>query len=203
MTPTYTFENRLRQQGFALIAGVDEAGRGPLAGPVVAAAVILPKGLRIKGLDDSKKLSAEKRAKFFEIIRDKAVAVSVGIADVHLINKVNILQATLYAMREAVLALDPSPDYLLIDGNKRIQSTIPQQTVVKGDSKSRSIAAASVIAKVVRDKIMFECHKQYPAYGFDAHKGYGTAFHIEMLKKIGPSPVHRNYWRSVMQEKLF
>lgn len=186
-----------------MLAGVDEAGRGPLAGPVVAAAVILPKGAKLAGLDDSKKLSPQKRMEVFEKIRDVALAIGVGISDIDLIAKVNILWASMYAMREAVLSLSPQPDYLLVDGNVKIQCEVPQVTVVHGDSKSRSIAAASVVAKVIRDHLMLEYHKTYPEYGFDRHKGYGTKYHQDALKRLGPSPIHRKSWVSVMQAKLF
>ena len=200
--PSSSIENKLKKLGFTLVAGVDEAGRGPLAGPVVAAAVILPERLNIKGLDDSKKLTPARRLELFEIIRDKATAIGVGIADVALIDKVNILQASLFAMREAVLALDPLPHYVLIDGNKKVQIDIPQKTVVEGDAKVRSIAAASIIAKVLRDKLMLDYAKAHPGYGFEKHKGYGTKKHFAALEKLGPSPIHRMSWASVAQGKL-
>lgn len=186
-----------------MLAGVDEAGRGPLAGPVVAAAVILPTNHKIKGLDDSKKLSHAQRLEIFEQIRDKATAVGVGIADVALIDKVNILKASLFAMREAILALDPAPHYVLVDGNKKVQVDLPQKTVVGGDAKVKSIAAASIVAKVLRDKLMLDYAKSYPDYGFDKHKGYGTKEHLAALDKFGPSPIHRMSWMSVAQGKLF
>ena len=200
--PLSSIETKLRQQGFALIAGVDEAGRGPLAGPVVAAAVILPARLKIKGLDDSKKLTPARRLELFEIIRDKATAVGVGIAEVALIDQVNILRASLFAMREAILGLDPLPHYVLVDGNKAVQIDIPQKTIIGGDAKVRSIAAASIIAKVLRDKLMLDYAKAHPGYGFEKHKGYGTKKHFAALEKLGPSPIHRMSWASVAQGKL-
>jgi ribonuclease HII len=201
--PSAKLENMLYKKGFVHVAGVDEAGRGPLAGPVVGAAVILPSDAKIAGLDDSKKLSPAKRWRAFEQIREQALSLGVGIADVNLINQINIFWASLFAMREAVLSLKPQPDFVLVDGQAKIACDILQEAVVGGDGKVAVIAAASVVAKVVRDKIMLDYHKEYPAYGFAAHKGYGTAAHIAALKRWGPSPIHRNFWQTVMQEKLF
>ncbi|MDR3580033.1 MAG: ribonuclease HII [Oryzomonas sp.] len=196
---TLAFEQRARSRGFSLIAGVDEAGRGPLAGPVVAAAVILPEGLRIPGVDDSKKLSPETRERLFDVINAQALAVGIGMGSPEMIDRINILQATLHAMLEAVSALSPQPDFILIDGISSINSTIPQKTVKKGDSLSLSIAAASIIAKVTRDRLMRELDAIHPGYGFAGHKGYGSAAHLEAIRQHGPSPVHRLSFRGVKE----
>jgi len=188
---TLALEQHARNRGFSLIAGVDEAGRGPLAGPVVAASVILPEGLRIPGVDDSKKLSPETRERLFDVINAQALAVGIGMGSPEMIDRINILQATLHAMLEAVFALSPQPDFILIDGISQIDSTIPQKTVKKGDSLSLSIAAASIIAKVTRDRLMRELDAIHPGYGFAGHKGYGSAAHLEAIRQLGPSPVHR------------
>ena len=188
---TLAFEQHARSRGFSLIAGIDEAGRGPLAGPVVAAAVILPEGLRIPGVDDSKKLSPETRERLFDVINTQALAVGIGMGSPEMIDRINILQATLHAMLKAVFALSPQPDFILIDGITPIDSTIPQKTVKKGDSLSLSIAAASIIAKVTRDRLMRELDAIHPGYGFAGHKGYGSAAHLEAIRQLGPSPVHR------------
>jgi len=185
------FEQRARSRGYRLIAGIDEAGRGALAGPVVAAAVILPAGMRIEGVDDSKRLSPEKRERLFEVIMAQALRVGVGMAGHKEIDRVNILQATRLAMQEAVGKLSPPPDYLLIDGITTIASPLPQKTIVKGDVLSLSIAAASIVAKVSRDRLMRELDQKYPGYGFAGHKGYGSADHLEAIRRLGPSPVHR------------
>lgn len=185
------FEKQARGQGFHLIAGIDEAGRGPLAGPVVAAAVILPDGLQLPGVTDSKKLSPQKREHLFDVIMSNAVAVGVGQATPELIDRINILQATRHAMLEAVRQLAPQPDCLLIDGISTIDSDIHQQTIKKGDSLSLSIAAASIIAKVTRDRLMCELDITCPGYGFAGHKGYGCASHLEAIRRLGPSAVHR------------
>jgi ribonuclease HII len=188
---TLAFEQRARSRGYRLIAGIDEAGRGALAGPVVAAAVILPAGVRIDGVDDSKKLSPEKREHLFDVIMAQALRVGVGMAGHKVIDRINILQATRLAMQEAVGKLSPPPDYLLIDGITTIASPLPQKTIVKGDVLSLSIAAASIIAKVSRDRLMRELDQKYPGYGFAGHKGYGSADHMEAIRRLGPSPVHR------------
>jgi len=177
------------EKGFRLIAGIDEAGRGPLAGPVVAAAVILDK--LIDGLNDSKLLSALKRKRLFKIIKCEAVAIGVGIVSHQLVDRINIYQAARLAMKKAVLNLSLAPHHLLIDGNLSLDLEIPQTAIVKGDRKSCSIAAASIIAKVTRDKIMLRYHKKFPVYGFDRHKGYGTKLHFENLQKHGACPIHR------------
>lgn len=176
---------------FSFICGIDEAGRGPLAGPVVAGAVILPKDCDILYINDSKKLSEKKREELFDIIYDKALAVGVGIVDEKDIDELNILQATYKAMRIAIGQLNPKPDLLLNDAVKIPEVDIRQVPIIKGDAKSISIGAASIIAKVTRDRIMAEYDKQYPEYGFAGHKGYGAAAHIAAIEKIGPCPIHR------------
>lgn len=185
------FEKVASGKGFTCIAGIDEVGRGPLAGPVMAAAVILPAGLSIIGVDDSKKLTHDKREKLFEIIMAQAISVGIGTVSPVEIDRINILQATRRAMLMAVQQLSPHPDYLLIDGISTIDSTIPQKTIKKGDSLSISIAAASIIAKVTRDRLMVEMDAAYPGYGFSGHKGYGSAAHMEAIRVLGPSPIHR------------
>lgn len=188
---TYEYEHLYRSQGFAVVCGVDEAGRGPLAGPVFAAAVILPDGLENIGLNDSKKLTEKKRDALFDIITEKAVAWCVASADEKEIDELNILNATFLAMKRAVDGLAVRPDLALIDGNRRPGTVIREETIVKGDAKSISIAAASILAKVSRDRYMLELDKKYPEYCFAKHKGYPTALHYEMIKKYGVSPVHR------------
>jgi len=188
---TLVLEEQARGRGYRLIAGVDEAGRGPLAGPVVAAAVILPAGVRIDGVDDSKKLSAATRDRLFAVIHSQAIAVGVGMGSPELIDRINILQATRHAMLQAVAQLATPPDYLLIDGITPIDTQIPQKTIKKGDSLSHSIAAASIIAKVTRDRLMQELDTVHPGYGFAGHKGYGSALHMDAIRRLGPSPVHR------------
>lgn len=188
---TYEYENYYKSQGFQAVCGVDEAGRGPLAGPVFAAAVILPDGLENIGLNDSKKLTEKKRNALFDIIKEKAIAWCVASADEKEIDELNILNATFLAMQRAINGLSVSPDIALIDGNRRPNTGIEEVTIVKGDAKSVSIAAASVLAKVSRDRYMLELDKQYPEYQFAKHKGYPTALHYEMIKKYGISPVHR------------
>lgn len=188
---TYEYENLYRSQGFAAVCGVDEAGRGPLAGPVFAAAVILPDGLENIGFNDSKKLTEKKRDALFDIITEKAVAWCVASADEKEIDELNILNATFLAMKRAVDGLAVRPDLALIDGNRRPGTGIREETIVKGDAKSISIAAASILAKVSRDRYMLELDKKYPEYCFAKHKGYPTALHYEMIKKYGVSPVHR------------
>jgi ribonuclease HII len=187
------------RQGFANIAGIDEAGRGPLAGPVVAAAVILPLGEDIPGVTDSKKLSAGQREVLFAVVQQRAVAVGVGIADAALIDRINILQATLDAMKQAVAGLAIAPDYLLIDGITPVPMNIAQKTLKKGDSLSLSIAAASIVAKVTRDRLMVEMDKEYPGYGFAGHKGYGSAAHMAAIAQLGPCAIHRKTFRGVRE----
>lgn len=176
---------------FELICGVDEAGRGPLAGPVCAAAVILPKGLVIPGLNDSKKLSDKRRRELFPIIQHEAVSFGIAFASQEEIDEINILQATFLAMRRAMGQLNPQPEFALIDGNRETDFGVPCKTVIKGDSLSANIAAASVLAKVTRDNWMMEAAEKYPGYGFEIHKGYGTKAHYAALEKLGPCPIHR------------
>ena len=179
------------ENGITCICGVDEAGRGPLAGPVCAAAVILPPDLLIPGLDDSKKLTDKRRRELFPIIKEKAVAYGIAFATHEEIDEINILQATYLAMERAMGSLSVRPDLALIDGNRAKDFGLPVQTVVKGDSLSASIAAASILAKVTRDDYMDEMAKIYPQYGFDVHKGYGTKLHYDQIAQFGPSPIHR------------
>lgn len=188
----YLYEQNAINAGYKLVCGIDEAGRGPLAGPVYAAAVILPLGLQIEGLNDSKKISEKKREQLFDIICEKAVDYSIGIATEQEIDEINILNATFLAMHRAVEGLKTKPDYALIDGNQYPEIPfVTEETVVKGDAKSMSIAAASILAKVSRDRFMLHKAKEYPEYQFEKHKGYGTKLHYEMLKEFGPSPIHR------------
>lgn len=190
--PDLEYEKAARKGGFNLICGVDEAGRGPLAGPVCAAAVILPDDCVIEGLNDSKKLSEKKREELFPIIKEKAIAFSVAFGTLEEIEEFNILEATYIAMNRAIEGLNVAADYALIDGNRIPRGIkIPCETVVKGDGKSLSIAAASVLAKVTRDRLMYDYDKQYPEYKFAAHKGYGTKVHYEAIEKHGVCPIHR------------
>ena len=190
--PDYEFEKAAVNSGFSCICGVDEAGRGPLAGPVCAAAVILPEGAVIEELDDSKKLTEKKREKLYDIIKETAVAYSVAYGTLEEIESVNILEATYLAMNLAIEGLNVKPDFALIDGNRVPRGiNIPCETIVKGDSKSMSVAAASVLAKVTRDRLMLEYDKKYPEYNFKKHKGYGTKEHTELIKKYGPCEIHR------------
>ncbi|MCM1285209.1 MAG: ribonuclease HII [Acetobacter sp.] len=185
------YEEKALSDGYNIVCGVDEAGRGPLAGPVYAAAVILPKGYIIDGVNDSKKLTEKKRDILFDIIKKEAVAYSIGVADEKEIDEINILQATFLAMRRAVNGLSVQADIALIDGNKKPGLEIAERDIVKGDAKSASIAAASIIAKVSRDRYMLEMAEKYPEYHFEKHKGYGTKLHYEMIEKYGISPIHR------------
>lgn len=190
--PDYLIENELKTRGFELVCGVDEAGRGPLCGPVCAAAVILPAGCEIEGLNDSKKLSEKKREQLFDVITEKAISYSIQFADNRLIDEINILNATMLCMKNAVNGLNVRPNFAIIDGNKVPEDLgVPAESVVKGDAKSMSIAAASILAKVSRDRLMYEYDRQYPAYGFAAHKGYGTAAHYQAIFEHGISPIHR------------
>ncbi|MBO4264938.1 MAG: ribonuclease HII [Clostridia bacterium] len=188
---SWTYEEELSQKGYVRICGTDEAGRGPLVGPVVAGAVILPVGCMIEGLNDSKKLSEKKREKLFDEIIEKAVAFGIGMATNEEIDEINILNASMLAMRRAVANIDPSPDFILIDGNVSRGFDIPNMTLVKGDAKSPSIAAASILAKVTRDRMLIELDKLHPEYGFAAHKGYPTKAHMEAVKKYGVLPEYR------------
>ncbi len=185
-------------RGGRIVAGVDEAGRGCLAGPVVAAAVILDENRPIHGLRDSKVLSEKRRNELFQQIRKKALAYSVGMTGAEEIDRINILRAALLAMEEAVLALRKKPDCVLIDGNAKTSLPIEQRTIVKGDSKCASIAAASIVAKVTRDRIMTEVEREYPGYGFSRHKGYPTKEHLGALRNLGPCPIHRKSFKGVL-----
>ena len=185
------YEKEAAARGFHAVCGIDEAGRGPLAGPVYAAAVILPPDCVIEGLNDSKKLTGARREQLFDVILEKAVACGIGCADEKEIDTLNILQATYLAMRRAVEALPVPCDYAMVDGNRMPPLDVPGETIVKGDAKSASIAAASVLAKVSRDRVMRQYHEQYPVYGFDGHKGYGTRAHYAALEAYGPCPIHR------------
>ena len=187
----WAIEQGFYEQGLTLVCGVDEAGRGPLAGPVCAAAVILPANIEIPGLNDSKKLTDKKRRELFPIIQEKAIAYGIAFADEKEIDEINILQATFLAMERAVSQLSIRPEHILIDGNRNKDFGVPSTTVVHGDSLSASIAAASILAKVTRDDVMLEMAKEYPQYGFEIHKGYGTKAHYEALQKCGPCPLHR------------
>ena len=187
----WEIENSLFAEGFGIICGVDEAGRGPLAGPVCAAAVILPPQLELPGLNDSKKLTDKRRRELFPIIKEQAVAFGIGMATEAEIDEINILQATYLAMERALAQLTVKPDMALIDGNRAKDFGLPVRTVVKGDSLSANIAAASILAKVTRDDYMLQLAEQYPEYGFEIHKGYGTKAHYEALRLHGASPVHR------------
>ena len=187
----WEIENSLYSNGYQAICGVDEAGRGPLAGPVCAAAVILPKGLDLPGLNDSKKLTDKKRRELFPIIKEQAIAYGIAFASEQEIDEINILQATYLAMQRAIDQLEGKADFALIDGNRAKDFGLPLRTVVKGDSLSANIAAASILAKVTRDNLMMEMAETYPQYAFDVHKGYGTKAHYEALRQHGPSPIHR------------
>ena len=188
---TYEYEKQAVSEGYEIVCGVDEAGRGPLCGPVCAAAVILPLDCEIEGINDSKKLSEKKRDILFDIIKEKAVAYSVCMVDAKTIDEINILQATFLAMRTAVQNLSVKPDIALIDGNGKPGLSIEERTVIKGDAKSVSIAAASILAKVTRDRYMAEIDKQYPEYCFAKHKGYGTKLHYEKIAEYGICSEHR------------
>ena len=192
MTPDlYKYENDLRSQGFSLLCGIDEAGRGPLAGPVCAAACILPAGLVIEGLNDSKKLSEKRREALYETITAEALAWAVCLVDEKTIDEINILQATYRAMRGAVQRLPVKPELCLVDGNRDPGLGLPTRTVVKGDASCASVAAASILAKVTRDRLMVEYDKRYPGYGFAVHKGYGTKAHYAAVAGLGLCPIHR------------
>lgn len=193
------WEKKLRTQGVGLIAGVDEVGRGPLAGPVVAAAVILPPAGNFLGIDDSKLLTARQRAICNDLIFSQAIAIGIGGVEAGEIDQINVLQATLKAMQMAVAQLNPQPDYLLVDGITPVPTTIPQKTLVRGDSRSMSIAAASIVAKVYRDALMDEYHERYPVYNFTRNKGYGTNQHLLAIKQYGCCPLHRRSFRGVKE----
>jgi ribonuclease HII len=179
------------------IAGVDEVGRGPLAGPVIAAAVIFPPAVLIPGITDSKKLTAKQREALFPLIREKALAIGLGAVDAGEVDRINILQAALKAMKTAVLRLPISPDLLLVDGNRALDLAVPQQCLIRGDARSLTIGAASIVAKVIRDKMMESCHIRFPEYNFPGNKGYGTREHLEALRRYGPCPLHRRSFKGV------
>jgi len=196
---TLFFEEQAKKRGFANVAGVDEAGRGPLAGPVVAAAVILPEAFELPGLTDSKKLTAQKRDDLFYLIRSQASAIGVGIVSAEEIDRINILQATLRAMSLAVQRLKLSADFVLVDGITTIPLPLVQQALKKGDSRSLSVAAASIIAKVLRDRLMIAFDRRYPGYGLAKHKGYGSAEHMAAIARLGPCPLHRKTFGGVRE----
>ncbi len=201
--PDYTIEKEVIENGFKYVAGVDEAGRGPLAGPVCAAAVILPPDTEIEGLNDSKKLSEKKREALYDVVIEKALAYNIQLVDQDVIDEINILEATMLAMTRAVENLSIPADYVIIDGN-RVPSLLqtPARAVVKGDAKSMSIAAASILAKVTRDRLMLSLAKDYPQYEFEKHKGYGTKLHCEKLLEFGPCPLHRRtFIKKIMDKK--
>ena len=191
MTELWELENEIYAEGFSLICGVDEAGRGPLAGPVYAAAVILPRDAVIEGLNDSKKLTEKKREALFDVITERALTYGIASASVEEIEKLNILNATFLAMNRAIDKLDPIPELALIDGNRSTGIAMPSRCVVKGDSRCADIAAASILAKVSRDRYMLTLAEKYPQYHFEQHKGYGTKLHYEALREYGSSPEHR------------
>ena len=196
------FERKAQSKGYSAVCGVDEAGRGPLAGPVCAAAVILPDGELIEGVNDSKKLSEKKREALFEVIKERSRAYSVAFASVEEIESMNILNATMLAMRRAVEELSIPADYAMIDGNRLPELSIDAECIVKGDARSMSIACASILAKVSRDRLLYEYAKEYPQYHFDKHKGYGTKAHVEALREFGPCPYHRmSFLGKILNEK--
>ena len=191
MSELWSIENEIYDSGVGIICGVDEAGRGPLAGPVCAAAVILPRALEIDGLNDSKKLSEKKREELFAVITSRAIAYGIAFAEVEEIERLNILEATFIAMNRAIGKLCVKPELALIDGNRNKGISMPSRCVVGGDGKCADIAAASILAKVTRDRYMYEMAEKYPEYGFEAHKGYGTKAHYAAIREYGPSPIHR------------
>ena len=201
--PDYSYEKAAETSGFKLICGVDEAGRGPLAGPVCAAAVILPQDLEIEGLNDSKKLSEKKREQLFDVITEKAIAYCVAYGTLEEIEEKNILQATFLAMNRAIEGLSQKADFALIDGNKIPAGIkIPAAAIVKGDAKSMSIAAASILAKVSRDRLLMEYDQKYPQYQFAKHKGYGTKLHTDLIKEHGPCEIHRlSFLKNILGDK--
>lgn len=195
----WAFEKKAAEKGFSKIAGIDEAGRGPLAGPVVSAAVLLPDTFSVSDVIDSKKLTPKKRVLLYQKIYEQAVSIGIGIVDPIEIDRINILQAALLSMAISVENLNPQPDCLLIDGTFRISSKLPQEPIISGDARSVSIAAASIIAKVTRDRLMERYHNDYPQFGFSSHKGYPTKAHKEAIQKFGCSPIHRRTFKSVRE----
>ncbi len=198
---TYEFEHKAHEEGFAVVCGVDEAGRGPLAGPVYAAAVILPDGLENMGINDSKKMSEKKREALFDIIVENAIAYGIGFATEKEIDEINILNATFLAMRRAVEAMGVKPDLVLVDGNRKPGTGYEEMTLVKGDAKSISISAASILAKVSRDRYMKDLAERHPEFKFEQHKGYGTKLHYEMIEQYGILPDHRRSFLKKILEK--
>ena len=197
----FLYEKEAKNAGYAVVCGVDEAGRGPLAGPVFAAAVILPENTIIAGINDSKKLSEKKRELLYDEIKAKAVAYNVALATEKEIDEINILNATFLAMRRAVEGLSVRPDFALIDGNRTPELNVPARAIIKGDALSASIAAASILAKVERDRLMKILSEKYPEYSLEQHKGYGTKLHVELIKKHGPSAIHRrSFLRKILGE---
>lgn len=197
VTDPFFHETMARKAGYGLIAGVDEAGRGPLAGPVAAAAVIFPEEATLQGIKDSKEMTEKAREEAFSLIHQKALAVGVGVVSHRFIDEFNILKASLEAMKRAVLSLGPAAEYLLVDGIHPVPVSIPQRCLKKGDKRSVSISAASIIAKVYRDRIMRSYHERFPAYGFHQNKGYGTARHLKAIRRHGPCPIHRVSFKGV------
>lgn len=197
----WEIETGVKARGFSTICGIDEAGRGPLAGPVCAAAVILPFGCDIEGLDDSKKLTEKKREQLFHLVKERALAYSVALVDHHVIDEINILEATFRAMENAVAGLPIPADFALVDGNRSKGLDIPHKCLVGGDARSPSIAAASILAKVTRDRLMLDYARQYPGYLFEKHKGYGTKAHYAAILARGPSPIHRMTFLKKFYEK--
>ena len=197
----YQIEIDVQEKGYSMVCGVDEAGRGPLCGPVVAAAVILPNGLYIEGLNDSKKLTEKKREKLFDEICNSAIAYAIAESSVEEINETNILEATLSAMRKAIDSLPVKADFALIDGNISRDFQLPAKAVIHGDALSPSIAAASILAKVTRDRLCYKLDKEYPQYQIAKHKGYGTKVHMDALRKYGPSPIHRTKFIRFLQDE--
>lgn len=192
------FESEFRGKGYKSIAGVDEAGRGPLAGPVAAAACIVPEGMLLEGIDDSKKLTPKRRESLFSFITsNQDISYAISFIDPEVIDAINIYQATVQAMHEALDKISPKPDFLLVDGIFLSRYPIPSQKIIKGDSKSQSIAAASILAKVARDNLMMKYHKKWPEYGFDSHKGYGTKKHMDAIKKYGFCSIHRKSFEPI------
>jgi ribonuclease HII len=196
-----SFELSAHKRGYRVIAGVDEAGRGPLAGPVVAAAVVLPRGFRLDGIRDSKQLTEKKRQRFYDILLSGALSWALGVVEPSVIDRINIFQATRLAMKEAVQQISPAADYLLIDGARaqRLNLAITQETIIRGDTLSISVACASIIAKVSRDRIMEIYHHQFPQYNFISNKGYGTKEHLESIRCHGPCKIHRRSFRGVKE----
>lgn len=197
--PDHSYETIAHFMGYRRISGVDEAGRGPLAGPVVAAAVVMPLGCADVGVNDSKKLSPQQREKVFDLVCGMAHDYNIAVVGPDVIDEENILQATLHAMKQAVEGLRLSPDYILVDGNQRIPTRVTQQCVVHGDALCFSIAAASILAKVYRDRLMREYEEMYPGYGFAQHKGYGTREHMQRIRELGPTPIHRRSFSPVRE----